>query len=125
MIPAAWMTLASVASWAAVTIVAAEPLNPELFWGMLGPLFSAVVTWVAVARTHRLAPERVTGVLMAGFGAKLVFFGAYLAVMIRVVELRMVPFAASFVGYVIGLYVMEALFLKRLFAGGMPSAPGA
>ena len=125
MIPVATMTLAGLASWAVVTMLAAEPLNPELFWGMLGPLVSALVTWAAVVRTYRVAPERVTGVLMAGFGAKLVFFGAYLAVMIRVVELRVVPFAASFVGYIAVLYVLEALFLKRLFAGGMPSAPSA
>ena len=119
MSPLAWMIGASLLSWLLITLVAARSLNPELFWGMLGPLVSAVITWIAVARTHRAAPERVMGVLMAGFGVKLVFFGLYLAEMLRVAELRVVPFAAAFVGYVIALYVLEALFFKRLFGDGL------
>ena len=125
MTPIVWMIGLSLVSWAVITLAAAEPVNPELLWGMIGPLASAVVTWFLVARAHRTAPERVTGVLMAGFGAKIVFFGLYLAFMVRVMELRVVPFAVAFVGYVVALYALEALFLKRLFAGGMPSERSA
>jgi hypothetical protein len=125
MTPIGWMIGTSVAAWLVVTQVATVAVNPELFWGMLGPLVSAVITWIVVARTQRAAPERVTGVLVAGFGAKIVFFGAYMAVMLRVAGLRVVPFAVAFVGYVIALYVMEALFLKRLFVDGMRSSPSA
>ena len=125
MTPIAWMIGLSLVSWTIITIVAAEPVNPELLWGMIGPLASAVITWFLVARVHRTVPERVTGVLIAGFAAKIVFFGLYLAVMVRVVELRVVPFAVAFVGYVIALYALEALFLKRLFAGSMRPHPGA
>jgi len=123
--PLAWMIGASVLSWMVVTMIAARPVNPELLWGMIGPLASAVMTWIAVERTHRSAPERVMGVLMAGFGAKLVFFGLYLAVMLRVVELRVVPFSVAFVGYIIALYVLEALFLKRLFGDGLRPSQSA
>ena len=125
MTPMAWMIGLSLGSWAVITAAAAEPVNPELAWGMAGPLVRAVITWFAVARVHRTAPERVTGVLMAGFGAKIVFFGLYLAFMVRVMDLRLVPFAVAFVGYVIALYALEALFLKRLFAGGLPSGRSA
>jgi F0F1-type ATP synthase assembly protein I len=125
MTPIAWMIGLSLVSWTVITIGAAEPVNPELLWGMIGPLASAVITWFLVVRAHQTAPERVTGVLIAGFAAKIVFFGLYLAVMIRVVELRVVPFAVAFVGYVIALYALEALFLKRLFAGSMRPSPGA
>ena len=124
MTPIAWMIGLSLAGWAVLTVAAAEPVNPELFWGMIGPLASAVMTWFFVARAYRMAPERVTGVLMSGFAAKIVFFGLYLALMIRVMELRVVPFAVAFVGYVIALYALEALFLKRLFAGSMHPTPG-
>jgi hypothetical protein len=125
MSPIVWMIGMSVALWLGVTWVARVQVNPELFWGMLGPLASAVITWVVVARTQRSAPERVTSVLVAGFAAKIVFFGAYMAIMLRVVGLRLVPFAVAFVGYVIALYVIEALFLKRLFVDGMRSSPSA
>ena len=119
-----WMVGLSLVGWTVITLAAAEPVNPELLWGMIGPLASAVITWFLVARAYRAAPERVTGVLVAGFGAKIVFFGLYLAFMVRVMELRVVPFAIAFVGYVIALYALEALFLKRLFAGSMRPTPG-
>jgi hypothetical protein len=35
------------------------------------------------------------------------------------------PFVIGFTSYLIGLYVMEALFLKRLFLDGMRSSPSA
>jgi hypothetical protein len=35
-----------------------------------------------------------------------------------------VPFAAAFTGFVIGLYAMGALFMKRLMAETMRSSPG-
>ena len=124
MTPIVWMIGLSVVGWTVITLAADEPVNPELLWGMIGPLASAVITWVLVARAYRTAPERVTSVLVAGFAAKIVFFGLYLAAMLRVMELRVVPFAVAFVGYVIALYALEALFLKRLFAGSMRPTPG-
>jgi ACR3 family arsenite efflux pump ArsB len=121
----AWMVGISLAAWLAATAVAPEPVNPELLLGMVAPLVSAVASWAAIARTHRRGPERVTGVLVAGFGIKLVLFGVYLALMLRVVGLRPVPFAVAFTSYCIGLYLIEALFLKRLFADGLRPSPGA
>jgi hypothetical protein len=35
--------------------------------------------------------------------------------MIRVVALTPVPFIASFTGYLAGLYLMEAVYLRQLF----------
>ena len=108
------MTGACLLTWLAVTGIAGPPVHPEIFYGMAGPLVSACLTWVAVERAHRQGPERVTRVLMAGFAAKMVFFGAYLVVMLRVADLRPMPFVAGFTGYLIGLYMMEAFFLTRL-----------
>ena len=59
------------------------------------------------------SPQALTSVMIAAFAFKLVFFGAYVAVMIRVVALRPVPFIASFTGYLAGLYLMEALYLRQ------------
>lgn len=112
--PVAWMAGASVLSWVVVTLAVSSPVNPEFLLGMLGPLVSACLTWVAVVRAHRRAPERVTKVLITGFAAKVVFFGAYLVLMLRVADLRPMPFIIGFTSYIIGLYMMEALFLTRL-----------
>lgn len=111
--PILWMTGASVVSWA-IVMTLARRTHPEVLFGMLGPLLSACATWAAIQTAHRTAPRRVTAVMVAGFAAKMVFFGAYVAVMLRALELRPVPFVVSFTGYFIALYAMEAVFLRRL-----------
>lgn len=110
------MAGASLLSWLAASAAGGGRAHPELLFGMLGPLVSACATWVAVHRTHRAAPDRLMAVLLTGFAVKMLFFGAYVAVMLRVLMLRPVPFVVSFTAYFIALYAMEALFLKRLTA---------
>src|SRR5688572_11323985 len=114
MTPIAWMAGASLVSWFAVSAIAGDRVNPEALFGMVGPLVSACVAWIAMQRAHRAAPERLMAVMMVGFAAKLVFFGVYVAVMLRVLALRPVPFVTVFTSYFIALYGMQALFLKRL-----------
>lgn len=115
MTPIAWMAGASVVSWLAVSAIGGDRVNPEALFGMLGPLASACVAWIAMVRAHhRAAPERLTAVMMAGFAVKLLFFGVYVVIMLRVLALRPVPFVTAFTSYFIALYAMQALFLKRL-----------
>lgn len=114
--PLAWMVGASTAAWAAISAVGGDGVHPEALFGMLGPLLSACATWIAVRWAQRSAAPNLTGVMIAGFGLKMVFFGVYVAVMLRVLSLRPVPFVVSFTGYFIALYAMEALFLRRAFA---------
>jgi hypothetical protein len=117
------MAGASVIGWLAVTAIGGDRVNPEAFYGMAGPLASACLTWVVIDRTWRASPERLTGVMVVGFAAKLVFFGVYVAVMLRGLSVRPVPFVAAFVGFFIALYAMQALFLKRLTQPGGPEGP--
>jgi hypothetical protein len=121
--PLMWMAGSSIGSWLAVTAAGGAGLNPEILLGMAGPLTSASVTWIVLARTHAVAPERVTNALVAGFAAKMLLFAAYVVVMIGVVRLRPVPFVVGFAAYFIVLHMMEAVFLRRLLAPDMrPSA---
>ena len=48
----------------------------------------------------------------------MMFFGAYVAFVLKVLAFRPIPFVASFTGHLIGLYGMEALYLRRLFIHG-------
>ena len=114
MAPLAWIAGASLLSWLAVSAIGAPGVNPEALLGMLGPLAAVSATWIAVRRTHRLAPERLTSVMIAGFALEMIFFGAYVAVMVRGLALRPVPFVVSFTVYFIALYAMEAAFMVRL-----------
>ena len=112
----------SVGSWLAVTAVRGDA-NPEALLGMLGPLLAACATWIAVERMHAAAPERVMSVMLTAFMAKMMFFGVYVAGMLRGLELRRTPFVVSFTVFFVALYAMEALFLKRLFESGRQRSP--
>mgnify|MGYP003455668137 FL=1 len=122
--PVAWMVGGSVASWLLIVLATGSRFMPELLLGMAGPLVSAVVTWLVLERTQRAAPERLTGVMMAAFGVKVLLFAAYVVIILAVLGMRPRPFMLSFAGYYVGLHVVEALFLRRLLAAGMSRWPG-
>jgi hypothetical protein len=111
---AAWIAAAAVGS--AVVAAAIAGRAEEILLGMAAPLAAVTVSWVLTERTYRREPARLTGVMIAAFVAKMVFFGAYVAVMIEVFGLRPTPFAVSFTGYFIALYLVEALLMRRMFA---------
>src|SRR5688500_7929693 len=94
--PLGWMAGASAGTWLAVTAASGRMYDPELLLGMMGPFAGVGATWIAIARVHQAAPERLTGVLVTGLGLKMVFFGVYVGVMLRGFALRPVPFVASF-----------------------------
>ncbi len=117
--PIAWMVTTSVTSWLAAAVVVERRTSVEVLWGMLGPLAVAIGTWLAVERAKRQKRESLIPLMVAAFAGKMVFFGAYVAVMLRVLRLRPAPFVISFTGFFIILYLMEALYLRRLFSGRM------
>jgi hypothetical protein len=119
--PAWWMVGSALLSCAAVAAIPEVDSDREVLLGMLAPLAGAVGTWVLVARTYPSRPERLTSLMVAAFGAKMVFFGAYVTVMLKVLELRPLPFVISFTTYFIGLHMFEALCLQRLFARETPA----
>lgn len=127
MTPLWWMLGGAAGSWFAISATIGDRVNPELLYGLLGPLASAAASWVAVVRTHASSPERLTQVMTAAFALKMVFFAVYVIAMLVGLDARPVPFAMSFTGYFIALYAMQAAFLRRLLqapapAGREPSA---
>jgi hypothetical protein len=115
--PAAWMVAAGLAGWAAIVVLGGNAVSPEAALGMAAPLVAVVCSWLVTARIHAADPARVTGVMVVGMAAKAILFAAYVVVIVRGVGVRPVPFALSFAGFFIGLYAMEAYFLRQLFAG--------
>jgi len=108
------MTAAAVVSAIAAAAVAGRAA--EVLLGMLAPLAAATVSWVVTERAYKRVPERLTGLMIGAFGVKMVFFGAYVAVMLEVAGLRPTPFIVSFTSYFIALYLTEALLMRHLFA---------
>jgi hypothetical protein len=105
------------ALWAAVEAVGGDAVRPEARYALAAPLVCGVGSWLVTARVHASDPSRVTGMMVVAFGAKALLFGTYVAFAVRGLGLRPVPFALSFAGFFIATYAMEALFLRRLFAG--------
>jgi hypothetical protein len=112
------MAAASLLSWLVAALLGSAA-SLEMFWGMIGPLAAASVTWLVAARAYRTHPERVTRLMIAAFGAKMLFFGAYVTLALTALPLRPVPFVVSFTCYFIAMHVTEAVCLRRLFTGKM------
>ena len=119
--PVWWMVGSGVLSWLVAAAVPGVESDIEILFGMIGPLAGAVATWVLVVHTYPTRPERLTPLMVAAFGGKVVFFGAYVTVMLGVLSLRPLPFVVSFTTYFIALHFFEALCLRRLFAGTLPA----
>ena len=113
---ALWMIVVSVGAWLAAIALFGSRTAVDVLFGMLGPLAVVTISWVMAERTYRRHPEQLSSLMIAAFGAKMVFFGAYVAIALKVLSLRPIPFVVSFTGYFIGLYFIEALCLRRLFA---------
>lgn len=111
-----WMVGVSLLSWLAAAPLLDAPARTAALFGMAGPLSVAVTTWLLAERTFRRNPEALTGLMIAGFVGKMVFFGAYVTVVIKGSSVPSVPFVVSFAGYFIALHLIEALALRRLFA---------
>ncbi|MGE0448265.1 MAG: ATP synthase subunit I [Vicinamibacterales bacterium] len=111
----AWMAGISVVTWLAASASTGAEVSAALFYGMIGPLVVACGTWIMVERVFRQDPQSLMPWMVGGFAFKLVFFGAYVAIMIRVVGLSPVPFVVGFSSYFIALHFTEALLLRRLF----------
>lgn len=108
------MTGTGLASWLAVTVGLADAAHPETLYGLAGPLASANLSWLVMAKAQSAGAERLMGVMLKAMAIKMVFFGAYVSAVLGALDVRPVPFVVSFAASFIALYAMEAWFLKRL-----------
>ena len=119
-----WMLSGSVLSSIALAILLGAKTRLEIILGMLGPLASALASWIAVERQHIRRPEGLTRLLIKAFAAKMIFFAGYITVLLGAKLVRPIPFVISFMGYFLALHVMEAFGLRRLQAASLPNSPG-
>ena len=114
--PIAVMVALSVGTWAGAALIVDRRTSVEMFFGMLGPLAVVSATWALTEWFYRQRPAELRSLMLGLFLLKAIFFAGYVAIMLRVARFRPVPFVGSFTAYFIGLYLMEALYLKRLFS---------
>jgi hypothetical protein len=111
------MIAASVGSASAAVVLFGTALAREIVAGMIGPLIATSGTWLLVEQGYRRNPLSLTAVMFKGFAVKMLWFAAYVVFALKGLMLRPVPFVISFTTYFIALYLLEALWLQRMFAG--------
>jgi hypothetical protein len=119
--PVRWMVGLGLVSWLGVAALFGRDIGLAALAGLLGPLAVAAGSWLLMERTYRRDPEGLTRLMLKAFLGKMIFFGAYVAVALRALPIRPIPFVVSFTSYFIGLHVIEAICLRRLLAGGIQS----
>ena len=85
------------------------------FMGMLAPLIVGVATIVMVERTTRNEPRALTARMTIAFLAKMLFYAAYVSVVLALVTTTPIPFMVSFTVYFVALQFTEAVYFKTLF----------
>jgi len=124
--PAAMMAagalVAAIVAIGIATGLGYEKVARPVFGGMLGPLIAVVATWIVTVRTYRRNPAAVAGLMMRAFLMKVLFFAAYVVVMVKVAELPVRPFGFSFTAFFIGLYAVEAVCIARLSHQSFPGS---
>jgi hypothetical protein len=122
--PVAYMAGVGAAGYAAAAGLPGDTAHAEVAAGLAGPLASTVISWLLMVRAATEGQARLMGLMVKAMAAKMLLFGAYVTVAVLVFGLRPVPFVVSFTGFFIALYVVEALYLKRLVATGTGAVPG-
>jgi len=105
--------------WLVATTLLGMQAATEAALGTIGPLVAACGSWMLIERTMKRDAAQVTPMMMKLFAAKMLFFGLYLVLAVVRLGMRPVPFMVSFTMAFITLYLLEALYLQRLFANGL------
>jgi len=109
-----WMLSGSILSALFLTAITGMDMRLEIWFGMLGPLLCALVSWIAMERRYTRRPEHMTSLLIKAFITKMVFFAAYIVVLLSNEWVQAIPFAIIFTVYYLSLHVVEAVGLHRL-----------
>ena len=107
----------------AVAALAPETAAPA-FLGMAAPLVVGLATIRLVERTVRTDVSRLTARMAAAFAVKLVFYAAYVSVVIGLIQVELAPFTLSFTLYFVALQIAEALYFRTLLVNADAHASG-
>jgi len=90
----------------------------EIFLGMVAPLLVTILSISFIKRTYFILPEKVTETITKSFLVKMILFGLYFVIILSFYTFEPIPFVSSFTGFFILFYIIEAVFLQKLFQTG-------
>ena len=114
--PGAAMAAAATACAVVLWALTGSGTAGDVVLGTVGPLTAALAAWLVVARTHARAPSDVPALMIKLFGAKLVGFAAYIAAVVLFLVEDTTAFVVSFTCQYVVLHLVQAIYLRRLFA---------
>ena len=117
-----WMLASSVGAAGILRVVLDSASWLDIGLGFAGPFTAAAVSWRMMARQYRSSPEGLTGVMIRAFAAKMLFIGAYVAVVLISSWSRPIPFVVTFTSFFLLLHILEAIGLHKLQAAGLRSS---
>ena len=90
----------------------------EIFLGMAAPLLVTILSISFIKRTYFISPRKVTETITKSFLIKMILFGLYFVIILSFYTFEQIPFVSSFTGFFILFYIIEAVFLHKLFQTG-------
>ena len=90
----------------------------EIIFGMSAPLFVTSISIIWIKKVYGSDPEKLTSTMTKSFFLKMVLFALYFIIILRFYAFKPSPFVISFTGFFILFYLIEAVFLQKLFQSG-------
>ena len=90
----------------------------EIFIGMTAPLLVTVFSILWINKVFKLDSTKVTAVMTKSFFIKMVLFALYFIIILSFYAFEPIPFVISFTSFFILFYLIEAIFLQKLFQTG-------
>jgi len=86
----------------------------EIWFGMLVPTLASIISWMALERQKRLNPQKILKCIIQSFVVKSIFFGAYIAALVKTNQVSPKLFVGCFVFFYLALHVVEAVKLRAM-----------
>ena len=109
------LVVVCVASCGLCTAMLAPGGAAAVFLGMAAPLGVGLATIRLVEQTARSGIQRLTGRMTTAFVVKIVFYAAYVSIVLGALAVDPIPFAISFTLYFVALQITEALYFNTLW----------
>lgn len=90
----------------------------EIFIGMAAPLLVTIFSIIWIKKVFKADPEKLTSTMAKSFFIKMVLFALYFIIILSFYAFEPNPFVISFTGFFILFYIIEAMFLQKLFQTG-------
>ncbi len=114
-----WVIAVTLAAAVGASVFGFGPGDVRAVWlGIAGPVVMSGASWTLTSRTWAREKAALLPLMLRAFAVKAMFVVAYVVLMLKVVDVRPMPFVLSFIGTYMATHLAEAYCLRRLMAAG-------